>query len=90
MEIDDSEFESSRKSVVADCSRKTHNWIHNFKKYRFNKQKSTAALASALEKIGAGTWLVALLPVDIGIGVMIYAFCLGTICFGLEFLLVNS
>lgn len=85
MEIDDSEFESCRKAVMADCSKKTHNWVHNFKKYRFNKQKSKVAAASALEKIGAGAWLVALLPVDIGIGVVIYAFCLGTICFGLEF-----
>ena len=90
MEIEESEFESCRKAVMADCSKKTHNWVHNFKKYRFNKQKSKVAVASALEKIGAGAWLVALLPVDIGIGVVIYAFCLGPICFGLEFFMVNS
>lgn len=26
MEIEESEFESCRKAVMADCSKKTHNW----------------------------------------------------------------
>ena len=58
--------------------------------FHLNKQKTLAFMASALEKIGCGSLLVALFPSNVGIGVALYAFCLGTICLGVEFLLVNK
>ncbi len=59
------------------------------KNFRVNKRKTMAFIASALEKIGVGSVLVALFPFNVGFWLMLYALCLATISFVVEFVLVN-
>lgn len=60
------------------------------KNFEYDKKKTSNFITSVLEKIGVGSMLVALFPASVGSGVALYAFGLATICFAVEFLLVNS
>lgn len=60
------------------------------KDFQYDMLKTMTFAASALEKIGAGALLVALFPVNGGIWMTLYAVILATICFAVEFVLVNS
>lgn len=90
MEIEEDDLEKRKKEVVQDLHKEIKARLGCWSKFSYNKQKTKAFVASALEKVGAGTWLVALFPKELGYGTMIYAFVLGTICFAVEFFLVNS
>lgn len=90
MEIEEDDLEKRQKEVVQDLHEKIKTRFICFSKFKYNGRKTKFFVASALEKVGAGAWLVALFPKELGYGTMIYAFVLGTICFVAEFFLVNS